>query len=302
MQMIDIVRKNNKTKTILAILSEKLPKLFYEEDIRVTLEELQTRHDFSDTIKNRIIKRADNLPFKPTPKSFKKLYSLNKKEISVEEILQVLSTTNRQYISHLSAMYFLGLLDQRPNDYFISREVESKSRSTPGPLNAFNIRQSFLKPARRTKAHAEYLGQKFNLIEKLDLGEVGVVPHQIRFEKKDIELKITSFERTFIDSIISPHYSGGISTIVSAFLDTELKIAELIKIYKVIDPIYPFWQNIGFFLEYFGSKEKTAEWLSNFKDEKLLPFYIAHDAKAFWKFSDKWKIYYPEGPFNAINN
>jgi hypothetical protein len=291
------------SKKIAAEMEKDLPAVFFEKTIRDHVEELQRLHSFSDSTKYRLIHSAKPVDMNWNGRSKGKLYSFKKDEVTEMDVLQFWTQLPRHYLSYFSALYFNNLVEQKPTHHFISHEILSKGNvANSGLLNDFNVRQAFLKPARATSSFFEFKNDKFFLIEKKNLEGIGVETKRFKFEVKTYEFKITSLERTFLDCIISPQYSGGLSTVISVFIKKELNLNHLIEIYKRINPIYPYWQTVGFLLQKFGQLESEKLWIKEFKEFKKIPFYLDHEAKPSWIFSKDWQIHYPSGVFSEANN
>ncbi|MFH0878252.1 MAG: hypothetical protein V2A34_00925, partial [Lentisphaerota bacterium] len=98
-----------------------------------------------------------------------------------------------------------------------------------------------------------------------------------------------------IDSVVSPHYNGGIASVYSYFINAKkrLKIAKLVHIYKQMDLQYPYGQSIGFLLDRAGMKNHAAVIMKSFPPARN--FFIDHSAKSSWTYDPKWRIHYPAG-------
>ena len=202
--------------------------------------------------------------------------------------------SHNQYFSNLSAIYFLGLTDQKIQTHYICKETHNLSAK--GPIYDEDLAKiTFRKNARNTNRYVQYGGTRIHFLEKQDVSMLGVI--DLPFKKKDKNLfyiKCTNLERTFIDSIITPQYSGGLDSIISLFENKNLDLIALKKIYQKLCPVYPYWQKIGFLFELMGQKEKSATWSKLFEDFPLKKFFIDRGYRSDWAFDKKWQIYYPE--------
>jgi hypothetical protein len=232
-----------------------------------------------------------------TPKKFGEIYSYDVEAITELDVLAAWSQQKGCYLSHYSALYFNELIEQRPNDYFITCERPGKSSGEVTPLKPLAVKQAFLKPARRTQNFFEFRNSKFYLLEKRWLNSAGVVSKQFPAGSKDVTIRLTSVERTLIDSVISPHYSGGVATVVKAYADTPIDVSALKHLYETINPVYPFWQSLGFLLEKLGKTSDSEFWERAFEVHRTIPFFLEHEAKSYWKFSERWNLFYPGGIF-----
>jgi hypothetical protein len=295
---MQMVNKKPRIKLLEEQLSREMPAAFFEKEFRKKIEQEQQRYLFSDSTKARLFRSARQLNLRwNTSKKFGGIYSFNVETITELDVLAAWSQQRGSYLSHYSALYFNGLIEQRPTDYFITCERQGKSSKHTGLLSPLAVKQAFLKPARRTQNFFEFQKSKFYLLEKRWLDSEGVTSKQFPADSKDITIRLTSIERTLIDSLISPHYSGGIATVVKAYATTPIDVQILKNLYDSLDPIYPFWQSVGFFLEKLGKSSDAIVWERAFKGRNSIPFFLEHEAKSYWKFSEKWNLYYPGGVF-----
>lgn len=276
----------------------EMPPLFFEKEFQRNLNDAQIKFGFSDSTKSRLKKKAKKLDLVwNSLKSSGVLYSFNKESVTELDILAAWTAQKGCYLSHYTALYFNELVDQRPKDYFITCEKVGKSAGAGSTINPFSIRQAFLKPARKTNNFFLFNEYKFYLLEKVWLDSIGVIEKTSLSPTKRPSVRVTSIERTFIDCIIAPQYSGGLVTTYKAFQNSEIDISNLFTIYEKLNPVYPYWQSIGFFLDQLDLKIEAQKWKNLFDERKMVPFYLEHEAKSSWKFSDKWSIFYPGGIF-----
>lgn len=292
--------KNNKTEKVRSELAALLPQVFSRAELMKSLDKLQEKYAFSDSAKFRfkenIIQLDVNWNKKPTHAFFTR-----KDHMPTDlDILEVLGRQGNSYLSHFSALYFNELTDQRPKDQFITKELHKNRTATP--IDEFKIRQAFLKPARRSQNFFNYNKINYYLLEKEWLSEMGTFTKVLRHSGSEHNIRLTTIERTFIDCLIAPHYSGGISNVSRCFENASLAIMSLIEIYDRINPTYPYWQAIGFVLEQIGKGKEASDWQRHFSKERMIPFYIDHSAKSSWKLSKRWQVFYPGEVFHESAN
>ena len=242
-------------------------------------------------LRRLITKRLNEIKYKVYGKiSPPKLYTFEKDIDPLDFACGFISQTH--YFSNLSAIYFLGLTDQRIQTHYICKETHcapTEDFTYDEDLAKITFRNSF----RNSNRYVQYKGARIHFIEKQNLGMVGVIDIPIQKKGRDLfYIKCTNLERTFIDSMLTPQYSGGISLIILFFKKMELNVVELKKIYKKLCPAYPYWQKIGFVLDIMGEKEKSRQWKEYFKSTPLKKFFLSKDYRRDWEFNEKWKIYY----------
>lgn len=202
-------------------------------------------------------------------------------KINIYKIL--LAINKKGYFSHLSALHFHNLLLEKPKLIYWNVE-QPKKNSNSIIKSQESITNSFKNKSRISNNVCEYEGYKIYGINGMHTGNLGVI------KKNDI--CITDIERTLIDIVVRPQYSGGFQTVLNAFNKSKGKvnIEHLIKYYKTIKYLYPYHQSIGFYLEITGYPAKFIESFSNMKME--YDFYLDNQIRN-PKHSKKWRLYYP---------
>jgi hypothetical protein len=226
------------------------------------------------------------------------LYRKTHTKASAWDICAALTRIRGYYLSHHSAMYLLGLHNQKPKDFILSKEFPSKPRPEGKDIDEFKIHRAFLKPNRYTSKFFTHKKNKFYLLEKVAYREIGITSKSINVSSSSpLTLRFTDLERTFIDSIISPQYAGGILNVISSFEGQRFNVDLLYNYYESINPAYPFWQNIGLILSSYHS-DYSQEWESLFERREKVPFYLDRPISRGWDKSEKWQVSYPPGLVN----
>lgn len=280
-------------------LKNTLPAVFFRNELLEKIQEIALVHgldDEDDLLKLR--KTASKLSLKwNTRAQYDILSFLHGKNLMVDDVLFQWLTKKKVYGSHFTAIFFLGFTDQRPKSYFFTSEKD-KPNFLKQPLSEIAIKQSFLKPHRFTENFFTFQKTKFYLLEKHDTHSAGVVQIPYAYAGQEYNIPMTGPERTLIDSVISPHYSGGIANVIYCFSDVQIYIERLYEVYQMIAPKYPYWQSLGLILEKTKGKEHANEWRKLFKNTSLVEFFIDKEYKPFWGYSETWKVHYPKGIFN----
>jgi len=106
-------------------------------------------------------------------------------------------------------------------------------------------------------------------------------------------IDVTGIERTLIDIVVRPEYSGGVQEVLKAYqrakdMITANNIAEMLK---KIGFVYPYHQAIGFLLQKSGYSD-TAQ-LETLKSFGMpFNFYLARQMSD-PAYSEEWKLFYP---------
>ena len=275
-------------------LSLKLPLVFSGTVFKKTLYKILQKNRVTDEIiitsLNKMVKKV-SLKWNTTVDY--KLLTFDSGKIQIIDILAAFQPL--YYLSHFSALYLHELTNHRPEEYFLSKEIIGRTPIHSKNKMSEKIRQAFLKAPRKTSKYFTYQKTKITLLEKQDLGKIGVKKRSLKIEEeRQVNISFTSLERTLIDSIISPHYSGGIKTVINAFSKARININQFYKIYKAYSPYYPYWQSIGFLLYKLKKSNVSKKWLQYFSSPKIT-FYLDKNFNENWDYDSKWKMYYPKG-------
>jgi len=289
----DNIRRTH-IKNIKRELSLQLPLVFSDTIFKRNLRKILLKHRITDkVIITDLSEIIEKVQLKWNTKTDYKLLTFDSSKIQIIDILVAFQPL--YYLSHFSALYLHELTNHRPEEYFLSKEITGRTPIHSKDKMSEKIRQAFLKAPRKTSKYLTYQKTKIILLEKQDLGKIGVKKRSLNIEKeRQVNISFTSLERTLIDSIISPHYSGGIKTVINAFSKARININQLHKIYKTYSPYYPYWQSIGFLLYKLKKSDVSEKWLQYFSSPKMT-FYLDKNFNENWNYYAKWKIYYPKG-------
>jgi hypothetical protein len=209
-------------------------------------------------------------------------------------IYEIASTIfSKGYLSHYSATSIWGLTEQIPKTIYVTIEQSnspSKLLARENDLVQKNIDAAFSKPQRQSETTAILGDYKIVLLRGKFTKNLGVV----KFSKT---IAVTDLERSLIDIVVRPSYSGGISEVIKAFRiansEHKVSINKLSGYLNRLEFIYPYHQAIGFYLEAAGNYKPSQ--ISIFSNREMKnDFYLAYDMKLM-SFSEKWRIWYPTG-------
>ena len=286
--------KNTVINKIKKELCLKLPSVFSEALFKKILHRVLQ----SNRIKDKAIISILSGAIKKVPLKWNKnieydFLSFDLNKIQIIDILAAFQPS--YYLSHFSALYLHELTNQKPEEYFLSNEIKGRTPVLTKKRIPEKIHQAFLKTPVKTSKYLTYQNTKITLLEKQDLGKIGVKKKPLKITKKrQVSISVTSLERTLVDSVISPHYSGGIKTVINAFFKARININQLYKVYKTYSPYYPYWQSIGFLLYKLKRSEMSKKWSKYFLAPKIT-FYLDKNFNDSWDYNSNWKIYYPKG-------
>jgi len=216
------------------------------------------------------------------PKEKIVLYSWS--DVSVFDL--ALSIKSDSYLTHYTALFLHNLTEQIPKTIYLNSEQPEKPK-TKSSLSQENIDRAFLRPQRASKNVAILGDYKICRLNGKFTNKLGVTSIN--------GLIATDIERTLIDSVVRPAYSGGVFEVLNAFIRAKdnVSINKLTAMLKQLDYVYPYHQAIGFYLERSGYY-KDSQILLLKKFDLKYDFYLTHQMKE-TEYSREWKLYYPKG-------
>lgn len=219
----------------------------------------------------------------------KKYWRFTWGDISVYKL--ALSLERNPYFTHYTAVYWHNLTDQIPKRIYVNYE-QAQKRYRPNRLLQANIDRAFRNSQRESKNIAAIGDFEICILNGKYTNRLGVT-EMITQENENIIL--TDIERTLIDIVVRPSYSGGIHEVLNAYRKAvgRVSINKLSAMLRKLNYIYPYHQAIGFYLQRAGVyRESQIRLLKKFDFE--YDFYITHQMKE-TEYSKEWRLYYPKG-------
>lgn len=201
-----------------------------------------------------------------------------------------LSISARGYLTHSTAVALHGLTNLLPKTIYLNVEQSPKPASS-GTLSQASIDQAFKRKQRQSQmiyTHDDWSIIVVNGKNTRNLGvEDTIGPSQER-------LRVTNLERTLIDIVVRPNYSGGVFQILEAYRGAKDRLStnRLVATLKKLQYTYPYHQAIGFLMERAGYDPKRLSLLRQI--ETRFDFYLAHGIEQ-PEYSNTWKLFYPSG-------
>ena len=183
-----------------------------------------------------------------------------------------LSVRRDSYLSHGTAVFLHGLTEQIPNIIYTNHEQTAKPRSV-GSLSQEALDRAFANKQRRSNYILRSANWQFAILNGKQTGNLGVVSLP---GPQGETLSLTGLERTLIDIVVRPEYSGGPYQILQAYKSAKsrMSVNALIATLTKLDYVYPFHQAIGFYMqraEYEGERlERIRRMPRNYN------FYLVH--------------------------
>ena len=209
------------------------------------------------------------------------------KQVSPFEV--ALSIRTNAYLSHLTAMHLHGLTEAASPNIYVNWEQSPKPEPFDDPTQA-SIDAAFKRPARITAQRAAYDEFVIHLLNGKHTGQLGV---SNLTTADNLNLQITSIERTLIDAAVRPQYSGGPAAVLRAYekARNRFSIKRLVEFLLKLDYRYPYHQAIGFYLE--RSKACEVDELAELQRLQMqFDFYLDHQIVK-KRYDEHWRIFYP---------
>ncbi|MEK4750932.1 hypothetical protein NST77_25890 [Niallia sp. FSL W8-0177] len=163
-----------------------------------------------------------------------------------------LSLNPGSYISHYSALFLHDLTHNIPKDIYINREQTPKYSDPENKLTQAKIDYAFSRPMRRTNQIAKfsYNKKKYQvfLLNGKNTGNLGIIKKKTPHTHNSVRL--TNLERTLIDCVVRPKYSGGVEEILNAFerAKDDLSVNRLLGMLRKLNYVYLYEKSIYFYL------------------------------------------------------
>lgn len=149
-------------------------------------------------------------------------------------------------------------------------------------LTQKKIDDAFSKGYRYTKKIADFGDKHVVVLQPKFTNNVEIIFHD--------NYRVSSVNRALVEMIINIQYFGSLEKILLMFKPLREYIDPQ-KVYSVLekmDLIYPYFNSVGFFLEYIGFKKNELELFK--KRVSSLNFYF-EKGKTTYTYNDYWKVY-----------
>jgi hypothetical protein len=162
------------------------------------------------------------------------------------------------------------------------------------PLTQSAIDEAFQRPARVSNNVADIENWQVLLINSANTGELGVLDHENQLSAESrMRVRTTNIERTLIDAVVRPAYSGGVFEVAKAFelAKDTVSVNAMGAMLGKLQFTYPYHQAIGFYLERAGYRASALNLMRRFPME--FDFYLTHEMSA-TRYEKAWRLYVPE--------
>lgn len=198
----------------------------------------------------------------------------------------------RSYCSHSSALVLHGLTDQLPQTLFLTTPQRRTYPVDKRELTQKALDKVFSKKQRESQSAYRALGYRYVLLEGA-FTQPGDVD-EVTLESSRMPVAVSSLERTLIDIVVRPSYSGGVVQVLEAYKAAHgrINIERMNHLLHRLSYTYPYQQSIGFLLSKAGYADKEIK--PFVESVTPLNFYLAYGLLE-KVFIPKWKLYVPRG-------
>lgn len=211
----------------------------------------------------------------------------------VSPLLVALSMRPHAYLSHSTAAFVHGLTDNLAKTIYVNAEQSPKPAHS-GALTQEGIDRAFARAQRATNYVFSWDGWKVAVLSGKNTGRLEVGRFGEHDELGGWEGDVTKLERTLIDIVVRPAYSGGVHEVLEAYRRAREAVSTnvLVRTLTRLGYSYPYHQAIGFFMERAGYTE--GQWGQLRKMGLRHDFYLTHGMKK-TDYSEKWRLFFPKG-------
>lgn len=201
-----------------------------------------------------------------------------------------LSLKRGSYLSHGTAVFLHGLTEQLPNVIYVNHEQTPKPKPS-GSLTQESLDRAFANQQRRSNYSFRNQDWQFVVINGKQTAKLGVI--SMPNSQREV-LSVTGVERTLIDIVVRPDYSGGPYQILEAYKSAKSRVSvnALIATLQKLDYVYPFHQAIGFYMQKAGYEQERLDRLRRIPIR--YDFYLTHGIRE-KSYDPSWRLFFPKG-------
>lgn len=195
------------------------------------------------------------------------------------------------YLSHYTAMQVHELTDQSPEVIYVNHEQRPQPRPV-GPLTQEAVDRAFRNKQRVSKNTAAMGRRKVCVVNGKNTGRYGVEEVE---DRDGHPVQVTTLERTLVDIVVRPIYSGGVAEVLEAYRRAaeRVQVNKLLATLRKMDFVYPYHQAIGFYMDKSGAyPEKRLALLEAERTD--IDFYLTYSMGEA-EYSERWGINFPSG-------
>ena len=199
-----------------------------------------------------------------------------------------LSIKSRGYLCHATAATLHGLIKHSSATIYLNAEQTAKPSSS-GQLMQQSIDRAFSNQQRRS--NLTYKSGRLSVTMLAGKNTNGLGVEEMAGPVGE-HLRVTNLERTLIDMVVRPAYSGGLPHVFKAFraAKTRVSVSRLLATLSELDYVYPYHQAIGYLMEKTGHPETSYAKLRALGLD--YDFYLVHGMEE-PDYSKEWRLFHP---------
>ncbi|MFI5094394.1 MAG: hypothetical protein ACHQIK_13220 [Candidatus Acidiferrales bacterium] len=207
----------------------------------------------------------------------------------VSPLAIALSIKKSAYLSHGTALRVHGL-GGHERRIFVNTE-QSDKETGDSDLTQEAIHRAFQNQPRQSRLVYNMSKLQITVINGKNTGDLEV---EETIGPAGENLRVTSLERTLIDIVVRPIYSGGVQAVLNAYrlARERASTSKMANILQKLDYVYPYHQAIGFYL--FAAGYSPQDQTHFARMGRKYDFYLCNGLKH-PAFDRTWKIFYPRG-------
>lgn len=190
------------------------------------------------------------------------------------------------FFSYHTAMKLHGLSALKSDAYFLTKERSVYEEARDNEISQEDIDYAFSQSQRESTNISLLKKKRIVITSGKRLDELGII-----FRKNEgVNYLYTDLERTLLDIVVRPGYSGGSLNVLKAFKKSKSRV-DLLKLKGYLMKagyIYPYHQSIGFYLKRAGYPKKDC---GIFRTEMEFDFYLSYTSDL-TEFDEEWRIYH----------
>ncbi len=278
----DLFSKN--IETIKDLLQEK--KIYSLKDLNLLLDRLKMKkliaqdvssRRFFDLLQNRLGLKTYSVSSEKINKVRYTLYP----DINIYDFVSTFE--KKGFFSMTTALNIQQLSNQKDNFVFFSKELSLKNYFGNTLLIQKDIDHAYQKEYRFTRSIASYEDKHIIYLTPKNTNRFEV----IEYDGYDV----SSIHRAFVEMIMNVQYFKNFDTVIKIFkpLKDKLDPKRVFDVVRAFDPIYPYYQLVGFSLDRVGFDKKNLVLFKKHIGD--LRFYTEKN-KHEYSFDNYWNIYY----------
>lgn len=243
-------------------------------------------HAFIDFLERSTPLKAVDFPFK------RPVVGYTWGDVPLLEVL--LGLVEHSFYSHYTAVRLHGLTEQVPKTIYLNQERRDAPEPPEEPFPQEAIDAAFARPPRISTNEVLHGDARIVYLTSAYHAGLGLMSGSVNYgDKRALQLRYTSLERTLIDIAVRPFYAGGFFEVAKAYENAKDRVSvnTMGAMLKRMEFGYPYHQAIGYYLERAGYKPSVIDIFRKMPMER--DFYLGHMEES--HYIPEWRLFVPKG-------